>query len=67
MGRCCVIRNNLPAFWETSRAIDLEDQLKILAKDVAKIIENAPPFQPDWPLIRCAEVVSKPHIDLERL
>ena len=40
----------LPAFWTSHRALELEDRLKELAKDVAKIVNSAPPFQ-DWPVV----------------
>lgn len=40
----------LPAFWESSRALELEDRVKELARDVAKIVRKAPPFE-DWPII----------------
>jgi hypothetical protein len=43
--------STVPAFWTSHRAIELEDLLKTFARHVAHIIKNAPPFDPDWPLI----------------
>jgi hypothetical protein len=44
----------MPAFWDSQRALELEDRLKELARSVAKIVKNAPPFEPDWPIVEAA-------------
>lgn len=56
----------LPAFWNSPRALELEDQIKILANSVAKIIERVPAFRPNWPIIE-SRGTSSPHIPLGRL
>jgi hypothetical protein len=57
----------LPAFWDTTPAIELENQLKNLAIDVARMITEAPTFQPNWPIVPSAPVNPAPQIALERL
>ncbi len=39
----------LPAFWNTERALQLEDALRLLIGDLAERIKRAPPFQPAFP------------------
>ena len=56
----------LPAFWSSPRSLDLEDQIKILAKSVAKILDRAPPFNAEWPVIETAGD-APPKIPLGRL
>ena len=45
--------STVPAFWTTPspRANDLEDVLKGFARTVAKMIHDAPKFEPDWPVV----------------
>jgi hypothetical protein len=57
----------LPAFWTTSRALELESRLKAFAREVAQMIAEAPPFRPDWPLVTNTLPVPQPIIGLERL
>jgi hypothetical protein len=38
------------AFWETAKAIELEDKIKDLCKGLAETIRFAPEFNPDFPL-----------------
>jgi hypothetical protein len=46
--------------------LDLEDQIKILAKSVAKILDRVPPFNAEWPVIETAGG-APPKIPLGRL
>lgn len=39
-----------PAFWQSARAIELEDLLKDFARSVAEVIRRAPEFS-DWPIV----------------
>jgi len=57
----------LPGFWDTSRAIELEEQLKNLAIAVARMIAGAPAFRPSWPIVSTEPHVPLPQIVLERL
>jgi hypothetical protein len=56
-----------PAFWETERALELEDLLKDLAKDVSRMIANAPAFRPNWPVVDRPNLLPQPQVVLERL
>ena len=58
--------SSVPAFWTSQRAIELEDVLKVLARSVARMAGNAPPFEPDWPIIE-APALATPRIGLARL
>jgi TIR domain len=40
-----------PAFWKSIRAIELEDVLKPFARSVAGMINRAPRFEADWPVV----------------
>lgn len=42
------------SFWTSHRAIEFEDVLKAFAAQVARMIQNAPPFEPDWPLVEAS-------------
>ena len=58
--------STVPAFWASSRALELEDALKAFAKGVAAMIGRAPQFQADWPVVeRDAAPAAK--IELARL
>src|SRR6478609_65977 len=41
----------VPAFWNSPKAIELEERLKSFATSVARIVRTAPPFNPDWPIV----------------
>lgn len=41
----------VPAFWASQRALELEDRLKELAHAVAGMVNTAPAFEPDWPIV----------------
>jgi hypothetical protein len=41
----------VPAFWDSAKAIELEEKLKSFAGSVAKIIKRAPAFRADWPIV----------------
>ena len=58
--------STVPAFWASQRALELEDVLKAFAASVARIINTAPPFQADWPIV---ETPARPtgKIELARL
>ncbi len=56
----------LPAFWMSERSLGLEDQLKSLARSVAKTIANAPPFDASWPIVE-VKASSEVRIDLAQL
>lgn len=43
--------STLDGFWKTDRAVEFEDKLKELAKDLARIVLSAPPFEQDWPVV----------------
>ena len=54
------------SFWTSRRALRLEDVLKKFAGELAKIINEAPPFDPAWPI--CDEPKKpEPKIELGRL
>lgn len=58
--------STVPAFWASSRALELEDALKGFARGVAAMIRRAPQFQADWPIVeRDAPPAAK--IELARL
>jgi hypothetical protein len=59
-------KSTLPAFWNSPRALELEDTLKLFARTVSKIIHRAPPFRPDWP-IADHDGLPAPRIELSRL
>jgi len=57
----------VPAFWSSSKAQELEERLKVkLVRSVAKIVSNAPPFEPDWPIVETPAAGSG-KIELARL
>jgi TIR domain len=56
----------VPAFWNSPKAVELDDKLKLFAAKVAKIIQKAPPFQTDWPVVE-AKGMPAPKIGLEKL
>jgi hypothetical protein len=58
--------SSVPSFWNSQRAIELEDRLKSLAKSVQQMIQNAPAFRPDWPIVELKAPVAK-KIELVRL
>ncbi|MBZ5622506.1 MAG: toll/interleukin-1 receptor domain-containing protein [Acidobacteriia bacterium] len=43
--------STVPTFWTSPRAIELEDVLKTFAGQVARMIQNAPQFEEDWPVV----------------
>lgn len=55
----------LPVFWNTPRALELEDKLKLFAKSVAVMVGDAPPFA-DWPVFE-QDGEPAPNIELRRL
>jgi|ERR1039458_5314020 hypothetical protein len=57
----------LPGFWDTSRAIELEERLKEFSIDVARMIVEAPAFQRGWPIVPTTPQAPVPQIVLERL
>jgi hypothetical protein len=58
--------STVPAFWTSHRAMELEEVLKTFAARVARIIQNAPEFEPDWPVVE-APGLSPAKIGLARL
>ena len=56
----------VPAFWTSTRALELEDILKRFARSVAHIIARAPLFKPDWPIVEAA-ALTFPGVGLARL
>jgi hypothetical protein len=38
-------------FWESPRALELEDQLRILAKDIARVIKASPEQSDNFPIV----------------
>ncbi|HTF04415.1 MAG TPA: toll/interleukin-1 receptor domain-containing protein [Bacteroidia bacterium] len=42
--------NTNSAFWETAKAIELEDKIKDLCKDLARAINSAPAYDVNFPL-----------------
>jgi hypothetical protein len=53
-------------FWNSVRAVELDDQLKLFASAVAKMIQGAPPFRPGWPIVEQAGI-PVPKIRLSKL
>jgi len=39
----------MPAFWETRRAVELEEVLQDLARRLAHVVSQAPAYREDWP------------------
>jgi hypothetical protein len=56
----------VPAFWTSPRALELEDVLKTFAARVARMIQEAPRFEADWPVVE-APGLAPPRIGLARL
>jgi len=56
----------VPAFWNSPKAMELEAVLKPFARSVAKIIEGAPKFRNDWPVVEKSGL-KVPKIKLARL
>jgi hypothetical protein len=56
----------VPAFWTSSKAVELEIKLKAFAGGVANIVRRAPPFRPDWPIVE-ADGLAAPKIALAKL
>ena len=50
----------IPAFWNAEKAIELEVKIKNLSKDVSKIINSAPAFQANFPVIIHTNQPTKP-------
>ena len=59
----------LSSFWDSSRALDLEGQLKQIAKKLAHVIKTAPPFEPSFPFVEVpeADLPPPPWIKMPRL
>lgn len=57
--------STLPGFWKTSRAVQLEDEIKKFAKSVALVVRRAPAFQ-EWP-VKDGEPTVPAHVELRRL
>jgi hypothetical protein len=58
--------STVPGFWTSGRALELEDQLKAVARSVAGMIRSAPPFEPDWPVYN-AHGIEPGRIELAKL
>jgi hypothetical protein len=58
--------STVPAFWNSPRAIELEDLLRPFARSVANIIRSAPQFEADWPVVD-AQALPAAKIELARL
>jgi hypothetical protein len=58
--------STVPAFWASSRALELEDALKGFARSVAGMIRRAPQFQADWPIVE-QDAAPAAKIELARL
>jgi hypothetical protein len=58
--------STLPAFWNSPRSVELEDQIKLLAVSVAKMLKRVPPFRTDWPAVERLGSAA-PTIPLSRL
>lgn len=56
----------VPAFWSSAKAIELEGKLKSFAHSVAEMIQSAPPFRPDWPIVE-SPGIPLPKIGLAKL
>lgn len=56
----------LPGFWNTTKAMEFEDNLKVFAGRVATMVNTAPAFRPDWPLVSTVGFPA-PTIQLEKL
>ena len=58
--------STLSAFWQTSKAVELDEKLREFAENVAKAVINAPEYNPDWPVIE-SEPIPTPRITLNRI
>jgi hypothetical protein len=58
--------STIRAFWDSQKAIELEVKLKSFAHSVATIVNQAPPFNPDWPIVE-SQGVPIPSIGLAKL
>ncbi|MCC6200365.1 MAG: toll/interleukin-1 receptor domain-containing protein [Moraxellaceae bacterium] len=46
----------LPTFWDTQLAVNFESEyLKKFAKDLASLVRQAPPFDPNFPVVEAAD------------
>lgn len=50
--------STVPVFWKTPRASDLEEVLKPFAAQVARMIQRAPTFEADWPVVQAPGLAS---------
>lgn len=57
----------LEAFWETRDARALEKLIQGFSSDVAKLVKNAPAFDPTWPADLNEQVPKAPKIGLAQL
>jgi hypothetical protein len=58
--------STVPTFWTSPRAIELEDVLKRFAGQVARMIQTAPQFEEDWPIVE-APGHTRARVGLSRL
>ncbi len=55
------------AFWKTMRAEELDQKLSLFAGSLARIVDRAPPFSPDWPVVEEAPLARPRGFEMERL
>jgi hypothetical protein len=41
----------LESFWKTERAVELEERLKTFSRQLATVIERAPAYDAQWPVV----------------
>jgi hypothetical protein len=61
------LTSNEAYFWNSDRALLLEDKIKLLAKDVATIVKNAPEFDLEWQAELMDFLPTEPTIKLAKL
>ena len=58
--------STLPAFRNSTRALELEEILKVFSTKVAQMVRTAPVFRDDWPVIS-RQTLERPRIELAKL
>ncbi len=53
------------AFWDTARADELDQRIRIFSAGLAKAVIGSPAFNPDWPIVE-AEPSGEPIVNLRK-
>jgi hypothetical protein len=58
--------STLESFWKTERAVQLEEEMKVFSQQLAQVIERAPGYRHNWPIVEGKPATPKRQ-GLERL